>query len=132
MPEAVFTIDGILWPAPALLRALTARNVRTFASSPAFELVLCLEGKPVARVSNDGRGGPHLWTPPAGSDDYRKARDLGETIGRATAACFPSIRYEAEDAAVCGLADGLPNGYESARVFVECVAADRARDAVQP
>lgn len=105
-----------------LLRGLTATGIRTFRDSPAFELTLRLDGVAIAKVSNDGRGGCHRWSPPGKCDDYVKQRMFADAIGRAVAACFPSLACEPADCAVTGLADGYPTGFDAAQALSDELA----------
>jgi hypothetical protein len=86
----------------AVLARFTARAVRTFRSSPAFELDLHLDGAKVAEVSNDGRGGCHDWT-------NRKALLALDAIANTI---WPG-RTEGGDSIVAGLADGARDAAEA-------------------
>ena len=99
------------------ITTITARNIRTFRHSPAFELTLHIDGKPAATVSNDGRGGCHRWAPTDGN--YRAVRALRDRIDAAVTAAT-GWDLEAADIFASALADGARDGAHAIAWIKEC------------
>lgn len=102
------------------LRRYTARGIRTFRSSPAFELTLRYDASDVAVVTNDGRGGSHRWEPvPAKrvrdrndvgyAERMAVARGAKAKLGELLAAALPEEAERADSIVSC-MADGSGDG----------------------
>ena len=97
-------------------RDLTPRRVRTFRNSPAYELDLCVNGKVVLHVSNEGRGGSNRYHPPKGGD-YGHVR-------RFTDECRADFGdFEPLDSLCSAFADGAKTYDAAVRTFAEFEAA---------
>lgn len=107
------------------LRPFSAKHVTLMRHSPAFELLLTENGRPVALVTNEGRGGAHRWWNPPGQNQPGAIRDalavqhcLGEIVKRVTQE--PHVG-EAADHVVSCLADGAKDGADALRAWIRCM-----------
>ena len=96
---------------------LSVRKVRKFKNSPAFECDLLLDGKVIAVVSNDGRGGCHRWGPPRGGD-FGTMRALQGQI-ESKARNDGASDFEAADIIVSAFVDGAWSWAEAVRLCKE-------------
>lgn len=97
------------------LRRVTARGIRTFRQSAAFELTLLVDGRPVLLVSNDGQGGSHRYLPARGVEP-KAAWDMKRRLETAAKAATGDA-FEPLDSICAGLADGVKDGAAAADLW---------------
>jgi len=106
-----------------MLNTITATNIsnRGGEETPEFVLHLLQDGKPIAVVTNNGRGGSHTWWPhpDAPSGTFRPFKDAFE----AAAAVALGLKYENGDMVVTGFLYGAPDAAKAASTMKAELAA---------
>jgi len=128
--NAMLDLDALLaeveHPPSETLARYSATDVFCLGRSPAYDLVLCQDGEPVAFIRCEGLDTPPDWY--ALTDDDTAALDAQEILESAAASYLDLPAANAGDAVLAGLAEGAHNGSAACLMWRTLLGGDDEGD----